>query len=130
MERSPDIRPDSNTRNQPSENQNRVLRSEQSERWEMKLLALKTIRPTGDLIVDADAYFKATKISVDSLDHRYAGAYEHGDRQVLLEYFQLVASALNPASVQDETMREYFTAQRDVAQRIVEATEAARKDIV
>src|SRR5579862_3771662 len=94
------------------------LSAEGRQKWEHRYAALEALRLTGNILLDAKAFFEVAGINPSSLAAPYAEAYKHGDRQLLTEYFQNSSTTLKPDTVQDAFMREYFTLSQKVRQAI------------
>jgi len=97
---------------------------EQREEWERKIKALESVEPTGDIIEDAKALFKAADINSDELDSRYGGAFEKGDRTGIMKYFKDLerTAGMVPPSGRDYVVKHYIKFD-EVVKKIISAAE-------
>ena len=97
---------------------------EQREEWERKIKALESVEPTGDIIEDAKAFFKAVDTNPDELDSRYGGAFEKGDRMGIMKYFKDLerTAGMIPPSGRDYVVK-YYIKFDEVVKKVISAAE-------
>ena len=101
---------------------------EQREEWERKIKALESVEPTGDIIEDAKAFFKAVDTNPDELDSRYGGAFEKEDRMGIMKYFKDLerTAGMIPPSGRDYVVKYYIKFDQ-VVKKIISAAEFAEE---
>lgn len=102
------------------------LRAVDREKWGRRKKALEVLKPSGDILEDAKAFFQATDINPDRIGSPYSQAYTNGDRGTMLQYFKALDrfSGQPPSGDSNEWTIEYFKTSDNVVKKIVAAAEA------
>jgi predicted secreted protein len=102
---------------------------EMRETYERRIKALEAIQPSGDPIVDAQAFFAAIEIDPNEINAEDKKAYLHGDRKGILHYFKGVEKvAMRVPEAFSQSFKEFCKVFSRVARDIIDAAE--RKQLV
>ena len=113
---------------QQSAEDRRQHQDRQREKWGNKTKALEAIKPTGNPVEDAKAFFEAIQLDPNKLDSQYKTAFQNGDRKGMLGYFKDLEKTAGtlPASM-NEYAQEYFRKFDEVVKKIISTAEAVGK---